>query len=71
MKNLDVTSAVMQLIFGIACLGLGVYYAVTGAGAQAVIFMLAGAVCLVMAGRTYMKIRRKKKDEEENDGKEE
>ena len=66
MKNLSLTAVIIQIIVGLACIGLGVYYALSDASTHAVVFIVVGAVCIVMAVRTYLRIRKRKKDEEKD-----
>ena len=57
----------MQVVCGLACAGLGIYYFVTAQTTQAVVFTVVGAVCFVWGIRTLLK---SKKDGDDKDKKE-
>ena len=66
MKNFSLTAVIVQIVVGLACIGLGIYYAVSDVSTHAVVFMVVGAVCIVMAVRSYLRIRKSKKEEEKD-----
>ena len=71
MKNLNLTAAIVQLVVGLVCLGLGIYYVTQNSSTMAVVFIVAGAVCVVMSVRSYLKIRRQKREQSEEEDKKE
>lgn len=67
MKNFNLTSAIAQLVVGLVCIGLGIYYFTKSESTMSVVFFVAGAVCIVMSVRTFMNLSKKKKDEKEDE----
>lgn len=58
---------IFEGICGLACIGIGIYYIFCDKAMQAAVFMVVGAGCIVMAVRTFLNMRKKKKDEEKDE----
>ena len=58
---------IFEIVCGLVCIGLGVYYICCGKGTNAAVFLVVGAGCVVMAVRTFIALRKKKKDKEKNE----
>ena len=70
MNNISLTAGIMQVVCGLACAGLGIYYFVTAQTTQEVVFTVVGAVCFVWGIRTFLKLLKSKKDGDDKDKKE-
>ncbi|MDE6667184.1 MAG: hypothetical protein K2K38_02410 [Clostridia bacterium] len=55
---------IFEGVCGLVCIGLGIYYIVCGAVAQVAVFMVVGAVCIAMAVRAFLNMRKQKRDRE-------
>lgn len=69
MKNVSLVMMIMEIVCGLACVGLGIYYCFCGSGAQIAVFMIVGAVCVITGARTFIQLRKIKKQEEEENKK--
>lgn len=58
---------IFEIVCGLVCIGLGIYYACCGKGTNAAVFLVVGAGCMVMAVRAFITIRKKKKDKEKEE----
>ncbi len=60
---------IFELLCGLVCIGLGIYYFSVTDTTKAVVFLLVGAVCIVMAVRALMGVLRNKKNKDDKDKK--
>ncbi|MDE5667564.1 MAG: hypothetical protein K2I29_04925 [Clostridia bacterium] len=60
---------IFELLCGLVCIGLGIYYFSVADTTKAVVFLLVGAVCIVMAVRALLCILRNKKNKDDKDKK--
>lgn len=58
---------IVEIVCGLICIGLGVYYIFCGSATQVVVFMLVGAGCFVIALRKFIIMRKQKKNQEKDD----
>ncbi len=58
---------IVEIVCGLVCIGLGVYYIFCGAATQVAVFMLVGVGCFVVAMRKYFIMRKQKKDKEKDE----
>lgn len=58
---------IFEIVCGLVCIGLGIYYICCGKGTNAAVFLVVGAGCLVMAVRAFITMRKKKKDKEKEE----
>ena len=58
---------IFEAVCGLACIGFGIYYFTCENTTNAVVFLVVGAVCLVMAVRAFIKMRKQKKDNERDE----
>ncbi|MDE7083464.1 MAG: hypothetical protein K2O89_07175 [Clostridia bacterium] len=58
---------IFEIVCGLACSGIGIYYAVSGKTTHAAVFILVGVGCFVMAVRNYLLMRKAKKNKENNE----
>ena len=57
---------IFEAVCGLVCIGFGIYYIVCGKATHAAVFMVVGAVSIVMAVRAFIKMRKEKKDNKED-----
>lgn len=69
MKNISLAMMIVEIISGLVCIGFGIYYCFTGSWTQIAVFLIVGAVCVITGIRTFLLIRRQKKQDEEENGK--
>ncbi len=64
-------NSLLVLIFegvcGLVCIGLGIYYICCEKTTQAAVFLVVGAVCIVIAVRTFITMRKSKKNKDKNE----
>ena len=58
---------IFNAVCGLVCIGLGVYYTTCGKGANGAVCLVVGAVCLVIAVRTLINMRKQKKDKDKDE----
>ena len=58
---------IFETLCGLACIGVGIYYMFCDKATQAVVFLVVGAGCIVMAVRAFFNMRKQKKDREKED----
>lgn len=66
MKNLNLGILIVEIICGLTCVGLGIYYCFAGTAAQAAVFIVVGAVCIVTGIRTFLIILKEKKNKDKD-----
>lgn len=54
MKNLNLGILIIEVLCGLACVGIGVYYCVAAKAMQGAVFLIVGAVCIVTGIRTLL-----------------
>lgn len=57
---------IIQLVCGLVCLGLGIYYIFYGEPTQIAVFIVVGAVCIATAVRSFIKMRKDKNNEDKD-----
>lgn len=55
---------IFETLCGLVCLGFGIYYACVEDATKAVVFLVVGAVSLVMAVRALIRLLKEKKDKD-------
>ncbi|MBD5584571.1 MAG: hypothetical protein HDQ88_05770 [Clostridia bacterium] len=66
----NLTFFILELVCGLTCIGFGIYYIVTAENAQAIVFMLVGALCIGTAIKTLitvLKLKKKQREDKNND----
>lgn len=63
--NMSILAIILQVVFGLACAGFGVYFCATGGTANAIIFFVVGVACVVNAVRLYIVYRKNKNNKDE------
>ena len=69
MKNISLAMMIVEIICGFVCIGFGIYYCFTGSWTQIAVFLIVGAVCVVTGIRTFLLLRKQKKQDKENEEK--
>ena len=64
MEKNSLLVVIFESVCGLVCIGLGIYYIFRGAATQVAVFMVVGAGCVAMAVRTFLNMRKQKKDKE-------
>lgn len=62
MDKFNLVAIILQVVCGLVCIGLGIYYCVAGAAGQSVLFIVVGAGCFVNAVRIYLNDKKKNGD---------
>lgn len=65
MDKFNLVAIILQVVCGLVCIGLGIYYCISGAIGQTAIFFLVGVGCFVNAVRIFLN-GKKKDDADEN-----
>ncbi len=65
MKNFSLALMIVEILCGLVCIGFGIYYCFGGSWGQIAVFLIVGAVCVVTGVRTFVLLRKRKKQEEE------
>ena len=58
---------IVEIVCGLVCIGLGIYYIFCGSATQVIVFMIVGAGCFVIALRKFIIMRKQKKNQEKDD----
>ncbi len=61
---------IAQLVCGLVCIALGIYYIFYGKPEQIAVFLIVGVVCIIMGIRTLLKYlkERKAKEQQKKEG---
>ncbi len=62
MKNTDILQIIIYTVCGLACAGLGIYYFLTENSTNGAIFLVVGAVSVVLAVRMLIKFLKNRKN---------
>ena len=65
MKNFSLALMIVEILCGLVCIGFGIYYCFGGSWGQIAVFLIVGAVCVVTGVRTFILLRKRTKQEEE------
>lgn len=63
MKRINLIAFILQIVFGVICVGMGIYYCFSGDIGQIAIFFVVGIICFVNAVRIYINDKKGNKDE--------
>ena len=58
---------IFNSVCGLVCIGLGAYYITCYKGTNGAVCLVVGAVCLVMAVRTFISMLKKNKNKEKDE----